>query len=217
MIENVVIDNREQDRINKAGYYYTKEGLNVTVSTLNTGDYLFDDTVVFEYKNWNDYINSIIDGRLFNEAIRQSEHYPHHFVIIDGNDYTLLQALRQHDSITMKHIQGSIARLNTYTTVIRNTGGLNSCFYQMLVQARKCLDNKGKVKHFDAKSGNAAFNALCYCLDDVADTRAKQIVTHLKLQTWSDVYHLTKQDLLKVPGIGDKLSDSIITQINRRG
>ena len=49
-VTNVAIDNREQDRVDKAKEYYLKQGLDITVSTLTTGDYLFNDQVVFEYK-----------------------------------------------------------------------------------------------------------------------------------------------------------------------
>lgn len=214
-VTNVAIDNREQDRVDKAKEYYLKQGLDTTVSTLTTGDYLFNNQVVFEYKTWSDYISSLIDGRLFNEAIRQSDTYPYHFVIVNGNNYTLLQALKEHDRMTMKHIQGSIARLNTYTTVIQSTGGLESCFYMMHVQAQKCIDNKGKVKSFDAKTGNSAYNLLCYCFTGISDIRATNIVEQLGLEYWGDVYSLNKERLLTVDGIGEELSENIMRQIKR--
>lgn len=214
-VTNVAIDNREQDRVDKAKEYYLKQGLDTTVSTLTTGDYLFNNQVVFEYKTWSDYINSILDGRLFNEAINQSDTYTYHFVMIHGNNYTLREALKEHDNMTMKHIQGSIARLNTYTTVIQSTGGLESCFYMMHVQAQKCIDNKGKVKSFDAKTGNSAYNLLCYCFTGISDIRATNIVEQLGLEYWGDVYSLNKERLLTVDGIGEELSENIMRQIKR--
>ena len=212
---NLMIDSREHKRIKSATKYYTDLGYTVTTSTLPTGDYVFNDKVAFEYKTWSDYLNSLLDGRLFNEAINQSDTYPYHFVIVNGNNYTLLEALREHEQMTMKHIQGSIARLNTYTTVIQATGGLDSCFYMMHVQARKCLDNKGKVKSFDAKTGNSAYNLLCYCFTGISDTRATNIVESLGLEYWGDVYSLSKERLLQVDGIGDTLADDIMRQIKR--
>ena len=212
---SVVVDNREQDRISKACDYYREHGIRASVSTLSSGDYVFNDSVAFEYKSWSDYVNSLLDGRLFNEAIRQSDTYPFHFVVVNGNNYTLREALREHDRITMKHVQGSIARLNTYTTVVQVTGGLESCFYMMQVQASKCLDNKGKVKSFDAKSGNSAYNLLCYCFTGISDTRATNIVEGLGLEYWCDVYNLKRDQLLQVDGIGDNLADDIMRQIKR--
>ena len=215
MENSIVIDSREQKRIESATKYYKELGYDVTVSTLDTGDYLFHDKVVFEYKTWSDYINSILDGRLFNEAINQSDTYPYHFVMIHGNNYTLREALKEHDNMTMKHIQGSIARLNTYTTVIQSTGGLESCFYMMHVQAQKCIDNKGKVKSFDAKTGNSAYNLLCYCFTGISDVRATNIVEQLGLEFWGDVYSISKERLLTVDGIGENIADDIMRQVKR--
>ena len=218
----MLIDSREQKRIQKAKEYFTTDELkteyNIKVQELKTGDYVFNNQVCFEYKTQSDFISSIIDGRVFNEAIRQSETYPYHFIIIQGTNRDRKKALEYAGNFTLKQYYGAIARLNTYTTVIQSTGLTEDAFYQMHIQVNKCLDNKEiKVKHFDVKSGNPAFNALCYCLDDVADIRAKTIVNSLGLKTWSDVYHLTKQDLLSVDGIGEVLSESIINQINQMG
>lgn len=220
----MLIDSREQKRIEIAKEYFTKNfdelktDYKVKVQELKTGDYVFNNQVCFEYKTQSDFISSIIDGRVFNEAIRQSETYPYHFIIIQGTNRDRKKALEYAGSFNLKQYYGAIARLNTYTTVIQSTGLTEDAFYQMHIQTNKCLDNKTvKVKHFDVKSGNPAFNALCYCLDDVADTRAKTIVNTLNLKTWSDVYHLTKQDLLHVDGIGEVLSESIINQINQMG
>lgn len=218
----LLVDSREQKRIEQAQVYFKNnedlgEQYEVTVKELPTGDYVFNNQVCFEYKTMPDCMSSIVDGRIFNEAIRQSETYPHHFVIIQGTNRDRKRAL-EYAGISLKHYYGAIARLNKYTTVINCTDLTEDAFYQMHVQAKKCLDDKDiKVKHFDVKSGNPAFNALCYCLDDVADGRAKNIVNTLGLKTWSDVYHLTKEDLLKVSGIGDVIADSIICQINEMG
>ena len=217
------IDSRERKRADKAKEYFIdneelKENYTVNINELYTGDFVFNNKVCFEYKTQSDFISSIVDGRVFNEAIKQSETYPYHFVIIQGTNRDRKRALEYAGSFTLKQYYGAIARLNTYTTVINCTGLTEDAFYQMHVQAKKCLDDKNiKIKHFDVKSGNPAFNALCYCLDDIADERAKSIVNHLGLKTWSDVYHLTRQDLLKVPGIGKVLSESIICQINEMG
>lgn len=217
MTDKLIIDSREQKRIELAKEYFTDLDYTVEVQELKTGDYIINDGVVFEYKTQSDFISSILDGRVFNECINQSEKFEYHFCIIQGTNRDRKHAFEYTNQFTIKQYYGAIARLNTYTTVIQSTGTVEDAFYQMHIQAAKCLDNKGKVKHFDAKSGNPAFNTLCYCLDDVANERAKAIVNHLGLKTWSDVYHLTKQDLLKVPGIGEKTSESIICQINERG
>ena len=55
----VTIDSREKDRVRSASKYFKDQGLEVEVSELKVGDYLFDDKVCFEYKTIPDFIASI--------------------------------------------------------------------------------------------------------------------------------------------------------------
>lgn len=217
---DVVIDSREQKRIKLAKEYYTKQGHEVQVKELKTGDYLFENKVVFEFKTIQDFISSILNGRVFNEAIEQCYNYKYQFIIIQGSNRDRQQAIKEtnkHQKFLINQYYGAIARLNTYSTVIQSTGTLNDAFLMMEKQTEKILDDKPITKKFYTKSPNPAYNALCYCLDDVHEKRAKNIVNTLNLQTWSDVYHLTYTDLVNVPGIGEILAKQIIGQINQMG
>ena len=195
-MNTLIIDSRETKRIKSATKYYENLDYEVTVSTLDCGDYLFNNKVVYEFKTMNDYMNSISDGRVFNECINQSYEYPYHFCIIQGSNY-----------------DGSISRLNTYTTVINCMGGVNLAYYTMHTQAKKCLDNMGKVKQFKCKEYNTAFNILAYTIPRVSSVRADRIVETLGLETVNDIVGLTKEDLLSVEGIGENLADNIIKHI----
>ncbi len=214
------VDSREQSRIKLAEEYFPQYNYTVKVEQLPCGDYIFNDKVCFEYKTQADFIGSILDNRLFNEAINQLEQFDYHFVIINGSARDLQRAIKEtnnHQGFTMKQYYGAIARLNTHTTVLTVPGNINDAFYQMHIQAVKCMDSKPLCKKFDNKDKNPAFNALCYCLNGISSGRANSIVDELDLLTWSDVYHLTQEDLLRVPGIGSKLASNIIKQISGAG
>ena len=209
---NCIIDSREQSRIPIAKEYYESQGLNVSVKELNTGDYLFDNEVVMEFKTFSDFISSITDGRLFNETISQIENYDMHFLVLHGTNRDYQQALL-HTEIGEKHVTGALARLLTFTKIIRGTGTLTDTFELMRVTAEKCLDDKTLVRQFGTKSVNPAFNVLAYCVDDIKGERAKNIVNFLGLQTITDVTNLTYDDLIKVPGIGDVLAKKVLEAI----
>ena len=212
MENNIVIDSREHKRIKSATKYYQDLGYDVSVSTLDTGDYLFNDKVVFEFKTMMDYMSSIRDGRVFRECILQSETYPYHFCIIQGSNYDLKRAL-DYSNVSFRQYMGSISRLNTYTTVINSMGGVKNAYHQMHIQTSKCLDNLGKFKQFKTKNYNTAFNILAYTIPRVSVVRADRIVETLHLETVTDVVNLTKEDLLTVDGIGEGLADNIIKHI----
>ena len=209
---DVIIDSREQKRIPIAKEYYESQGLNVSVEELSTGDYLFDNKVVMEFKTFGDFMSSITDGRLFNETISQTEEYSIHFLVLHGTNRDYHAAL-PHTGLEEKHITGAIARLLTYTKIIRGTGTMKDTFELMKCTAEKCLDDKTPCKNFGTKTINKAFNVLAFCVDDINEKRAKSIVNHLNLHTIQDVTNLTHEDLIKVPGIGDVLAANILEAI----
>ena len=214
----VQIDSREQDRIQSAKQYYEQQGLTVKVEELEVGDYLFDNKVCFEFKLINDFVSSIQSGRVFNQAISQSEEYPYHFVIIHGDLTTRSKAIaitKHYQPVSIFQYLSAIASLNRYTTVIETYSPyLEESYYRMLVQAQKCLKNKPIVKKFPRKHKNACFNYLAYCVYGVSAKRASDICHYLDIHTLEDLLNITHQQLTSIDGIGEKLADRIITTIS---
>ena len=211
-MKEIIIDTRETHRINHAKNYYETQCHEVTVQELPTGDYLFDDQVVMEFKTWSDFMSSITDGRLWNESQKQMENYDIHFVVIHGTNRDYLEAF-QHNSLEDKHIDGAIASLLTYTKIIRGTKTLTETFELMKTTAEKCLDDKTRCKQFGTKSINPAFNFLAYCVDDIKCERAKTITNYLHLNTLGDLMKLDNEKLTSVPGIGDVLAGKILAAL----
>ena len=152
---NITIDNREQSRIQSATMYYKSQGLKVQVEELPVGDYLFTNdhnSVVFEFKLIPDFISSIQDNRVFNQAINQAEQYDYHFVIIHGTEQDRAKALaltKHYHPVTVFQYIGAISSLNRYTTVIESYSTyIEEAYFRMLTQARKCLQDKPIVRKF---------------------------------------------------------------------
>lgn len=221
MTLTVTIDSREQNRIQSATQYYEEQGLTVNVEELPIGDYIFTDgkeQVVFEMKLISDFVSSIQNGRIFNQAINQSENYDYHFVIIHGDLATRSKCLamsRNYIPVTVFQYLGAIASLNRYTTVIETYSPyLNESYYRMMTQARKCLSDKPVVKKFPRKDKNVCFNWLAYCNYGISAKKATAIVETLDLHTLNDLQNLTLEELLTVEGIGKKTAENIIEAIH---
>jgi len=216
---NVTIDTRETDRIRPAMFYFSINN-NVSVQELETGDFLFEDgekQAVFEYKTMADFINSVTEGRVFNQAIDQQREFMNHFVIVEGTDEdrkTVTNELYYSTGLTFtkKQFYGAITRLNTFTTVIR-VPNRKTAFEVMEQQAKKCFDEKAIAKVFPKSEGNSAFRFLCYCCQGVGPVTAEKIVEELKLKNLEDVMNLTKTDLMKINRIGDVTASSILEQV----
>ena len=213
----LTIDSREQSRIQSATEYYKQQGLTVEVKEEQVGDYIFNNQVCFEFKTIPDFVSSIQNGRVFNQAINQSETYDYHYVIIQGDSHTRAKALamsRNYREVTYFQYLGAIASLNRYTTVIESYSPfINEAYYRMLITAKKCLQNKPIVKKFPRKDKNVCFNWLCYCNYGINAKKATAIVETLELHTLSDLQNLTKEQLLSVDGIGEKNAIRIMEAI----
>ena len=220
VIIRVFIDSREQDRINSATEYYTQQGLTVKVAELEVGDFLFsdgNDSAVFEFKLIEDFITSIQDGRVFNQAISQSEEYNYHFVLIHGSLYDRTQAIirsRDYVPMTIEQYIGSISSLNRYTTVLQcYNPAIDEAYFTMMKRAEKCLQNRPIVKKFEKKHKNPARNWLAYCVYGVSGKKAQNIVNELDLHTLEDLLYLDEQKLTSIDGIGPKLAERIVNTI----
>lgn len=211
-MKTITIDTRETHRIEAAKKFFESKKYQVKIQQEKTGDYIFNDQVVMEFKTWSDFISSITDHRLFNETISQMEEFEIHFLVLHGTNRDYKNAM-EFTGLEDKHINGAIARLNTYTKIIRGTGTLEDTFELMRITAEKCLDDKTLCKGFGTKSVNNAFNVLSFCVDDINSERAKAIVNTLGLKTFQDVCNLTYEDLIKVHGIGDVLANKILEAI----
>ena len=215
----LLIDSHENERIKPAIFYFSLKN-SVSVVELETGDYIFEEDekqVVFEYKTMPDFITSVNEGRVFNQAIDQQSQFLYHFVIVEGTDENLTELCKElyystHVSFSKAQFYGAIARLNTFTTVLR-VPNRKTAFEVMEQQAKKCFDDKAVAKTFPKSEGNSAFRFLCYCCRGVGSKTAEKIVDELSLNNLEDVLKLKKDDLLGLTGIGDAKADNILEQV----
>ena len=224
MLELIVtIDNREKDRVKK-GLFFFGENHSVTVEELDYGDYIFEDeesgkTCAFEYKTCSDFINSVSENKIFNQAIEQARHFDFHFVVIEYTDELrkkLSENLWFYKRITFSKSQfyGAIAKLNTYTTVITAQDN-KTCFELMEKQAKKCFEDKTIQKKLKKVNSNSAQNYLVNCCMGVGVKTAENITAELKLFTLEDLLSLDEEKLLSVDGVGKRTVEKILKTIKK--
>ena len=217
----IYIDTREKDRIKSATRYYTNElKQEVEVKELPIGDYIFTDgenSVCFEFKLINDFITSISNGRVFNQAINMAENYDYHFVVIRGTESERAKYLaisKNYQTVTVFQYHGAIASLNRYTTVLEvYTPYINEAYYRMYIQAKKCLQNRPIVRKFEKKHKTPALNYLTYCIYGLNYKRAKLITDTYDLHSLNDLNTLTIDKLKEIDGIGENTAKRIMEAI----
>ena len=219
----VTIDSKEKSRIRPAIFFFGQRNT-VSVEDMEFGDYVFKDkdsgeTCAFEYKTCSDFINSVQENKVFNQAINQTEHFNYHFVVVQYTE-ALRERLseelwyRNRISFSKAQFYGAIARLNTYTTVL-TAHNTETCFQLMEKQAQKCFDDKTVHKSLKKVTQNSAMNYLTNCCYGVGDVTAENVTAELKLFTLEDLLKLDKKMLLSVNGVGEKTADKILSNIKK--
>ena len=219
---NILIDSREKARKIRAADFYAGKGHSSTIKSLDVGDYVFDDRVVFEYKEIGDFMSSVLNESLFNEAMNQALVYPFHFVMVQGNlrtwlddnwKYVNAKWHNRYDKYLHTNLGryfGALRRLRTFTCPILVVKE-EQAFDEMLLQAIKCLDGKSKFYSNVTRPvpSQDPTDILLSSCRGVSSKKAEAIRKHHSLNTVYDLMKLTVNDLKEVDSIGDKTATNI--------
>ena len=225
---NILIDSREKARKIRAADFYATKGHSSTIKSLDVGDYVFSDRVVFEYKEIGDFMSSVINESVFNEAANQALEYDFHYVIIQGDlrgwlddnwKYVNTKWHNRYDKYLHTNLGryfGALRRLRTFTTpiiVIRE----EQAFDEMLLQAIKCLD--GKTKFYTNVTrpipSQDPIDVLLTSVKGISSKKAESIRKHHTLNNVYDLMNLTINNFEEVEGIGSKTSTNIYEFIHK--
>ena len=220
----VSIDDREQKRGFRAFRYYRDETSEITPESaeLVYGDFVFSDdvtglSVAFEYKTLEDFIASIYDNRVFNQALNQSNSFDYHFVIVVGTDKEKQELIRDKKRYTGEYMSnnqfyGAYASLLNITSLVQ-VPNERTAFLVMGKIAVKCLSDKPVLKRYSKSRGSPALRLLANNVHRIGEKTAVNICNTLKLESIQDVFNLTTDDLIKVEGIGEKTANNILKQL----
>jgi len=102
----IIADDRERQS-GVIGYLSGFPDVGVVVGRLSTGDYLADNRLIFERKTLNDFVMSLISGRLFKQAtgLVQSRYKP--VMILEGTGRNLSES-----GIRREALQGALISLS---------------------------------------------------------------------------------------------------------
>ncbi len=100
----IYVDYREKG--SKVLKFLSNKGVLINLDTLNAGDFLLSDRTIVEFKLVEDFVASIIDKRLFEQATKLKKLYENKIIIIQG-DKDLYSVRRIHPNA----IRGALASL----------------------------------------------------------------------------------------------------------
>jgi ERCC4-related helicase/ERCC4-type nuclease len=200
----IVVDHRES-RSKVAKDLESLKGVQVRPMQLAVADYALSDRVVVERKTVDDFLDSLVDGRLFAQA-RQLIAYPRPIMIIEGEGLTTTR------NIPRGSVFAALAALTTDFGISVLTTIDSDDTAALLVSIAKREQTEPR-RDAPLRLGKAAMNDrdrrlfLLEGLPGVSAVLARRLLGHFG--TVEAVTNASEEELLKVNGIGRKTATEI--------
>lgn len=200
-----------------------KMGVEIKWESMPVGDYRIDDLVVFERKEADDFISSMIEGRLNNQLYNMSTNYPHSAIIIEGSITEALMYRKLQRSQAIAAMAGAfIERSPDKEQGVVSMIGLETPFDTALflmychkrAQEEDGLIRLPKLNPVKWKPEKRALPILA-SFPFVGKKRAEAILSHPKLNSIKKIVNANRLTLMQVNGIGPKIADKIIETIQK--
>ncbi len=196
----IIADYRERDIIKHLGNY----DCSVKESNLMVGDFIVSDRVAIERKKYQDFVNSIFDGRLFKQASDLRMNFKNPIIIVEGRKYF--------GSVNKNSIRGAMASISIdfsipmiFTDDEEDTAGMIFTIAKReQMEMKKNVSIRGRKKH---KSMDEAQRYLVSGLPFVNSKISDALLK--KFGTPERVFTATEEELKNLPGIGDKKAKTI--------
>jgi len=179
----------------------------ITLQQLSHADYILSPSVGIELKKKEDFVNSIIDGRLLEQLKNLKTQFQKPVLILEGTED--LYSIRK---IHPNALQGMIATIATgFGIPIIHTKDGKETSEMLLIIAKREQEVKGK--YFNPHSEKQLTDIktqqeyIISSLPNVGPHLGKQLLKHFK--TLQKIFSAEEKELTKVEGIGTKTAKQI--------
>lgn len=179
--------------------------IDVKVQAMAVGDYQVSDEVVIERKTANDFVDSIVDKRLFKQARSLMEEFKRPLIILEGDDL-------YNGMINPNAIRGSIASiaLDFGISIIPTRNAQDTAAMIKRIAIREQSGEKTPIQiRTDKKPVNLWEQQLFIIesLPNIGPVNAKNLLEHFG--TVANIINASESQLQEVEGIGKKTAANI--------
>ena len=202
---SVIADDRES-KSEVIQFLSEMKNVSVGIKRLSLGDYLVDNRLVFERKTLNDFALSIIDGRLFSQAIRLVSSKYNSVLILEGTGKELTET-----GIRREAMQGALITVSIVlgVPVLRSKSPSESA-HLILYTARQIKSfARGAVQRHGSRPKGKRKKQLFILqgLPGVGSERAARLLD--EFGSVEAVVTATREELQSVEGIGENIAGRI--------
>ncbi len=185
-----------------------KNGINVKVGQLKAGDFIISEDVGVERKTTDDFVNSLVDKRLFEQAQKLKQNFVRPLYIIEGN-FENLFSVRNVDS---KAILGALTSLilDWQVPLLFSRNPEETADIITNLAKREQIDNKKLVSVRSGQKPKILTEQQQYFIEglpNIGPTAARNLLKHFT--TPKNILNASIEELKEVDGIGKILAEQI--------
>ncbi len=187
-------------------------GADVRVKQIDVGDFQISASVGIERKTARDFVNSIVDGRLFNQLRNLAEAFERPILVIEGRDF-------YHRNVHPNAIRGAIASaiLDFNMPVVFTENERETALFLITLAKREQEEKNGTIAIRVKKRPKRLEELQEFVvagLPGVNTKLAKKLLQHFG--SVRKVFSASEQELQKVEGIGRKKAREITKLLDAR-
>jgi ERCC4-related helicase len=204
----VVADDRE----NSVAKELSRKDIRVDKERLDVADFLVSDRTAVERKRTDDFVDSIIDNRLF-EQLQELSQFQNPVIIIEGEN------LYTHRDIDPKAIRGALSSLALdYQIPVIWTDDEKDTVETLRALARREQEEEDReVQVRGTKSGMTDEETLEFIVAGIPDVNTKIAERLLEeFGTVRKIFKASPSELEEVEGVGEKTAEKIVDYATRR-
>ncbi len=195
----VVCDYREKEVANALKLF----GAHVNKTSLAVGDFVCSDRVVVERKEHSDFVSSIIDGRIFEQAQQMKEEFEKPIFIIEGNS---------NRNISVNALKAAIATLAAdHGVSLISTKNPKDTALTVFWLAKKEQQKHNRAVSIrvgkKSRDENKLQEQIVCGLPGVSIVIGRRLLEHFG--SVEKVFTANEEELRKVKGVGKKLAKRI--------
>ena len=205
----IIVDHREY-RSNVARNLVAK-GVFIEPQQLDTGDYVLSTRIGVERKNVDDFLQSLIEGKLFRQMSQLRDAYSRPVLILEGDN------LLTRRNINHNAIFGSLASITVDfgIPILMTKDPSETADLLNVIAQREQREDKKVVATRGEKRQMSLMERQQFIVEglpNVSAVIAKRLLTHFG--SIKDIANATEEELLEIKGIGKNIASEIIKLFN---
>ena len=199
----IIADHREKDNI--LVKKLVDKGVRVKVEQLEYADYIIDGQIAVEFKQAEDFVGSLLDGRLMKQLSTLKSCGMHVVLLVQGGD---LYSVRKVHPGAIRGALASIA-IDFQVPILHSKDYTDSCEL-LLSLAKRCQSSVKREVSLHQSKPQSLIEQQEYIIQSFPGVGPK--AARLLLQRFGCVWRIvtaSERELLSVPGIGKKTVDQI--------